>query len=413
MTDMENFDAEFARIAELNNPPLVSQELHKKSDAFKTAYHALRRKMRNDKYRANNKEKINENRRDKYKAKREAEITPIIATIPKVELTDVNLEIKREKPAVRRKNDELSDNTKIAYIRVVKKLYKHYKKEDLPENDHLLKYLNGVDYNTTYIWKNHSYIIENAEDIFEKYQSEIPHLYSVFSKFKGKKLPLIAEKLYPLMTAVNKNYADNRGKDVYVNEDAVKKVSFDRADVLENLEKLTDPTDRILYALTFLLPTRRLSDFRKMMWSAWCDSKDCDVVNLMNYNWIDSDYNVMTINTTKNKKPVIIEIDDDLRKELRKCLFSNVCSNKTSHIQYVLGKPYTAQDLSKKYERIMNHLYGFNFGAQDIRRIYCTKSVVLNISNHQELYNDAVAVGHSLAEHIAYCLPNTSLTQSV
>ena len=61
----------------------------------------------------------------------------------------------------------------------------------------------------------------------------------------------------------------------------------------------------------------------------------------------------------------------------------------------------------------MNHLYGFNFGAQDIRRIYCTKSVVLNISNHQELYNDAVAVGHSLAEHIAYCLPNTSLTQSV
>jgi len=156
-----------------------------------------------------------------------------------------------------------------------------------------------------------------------------------------------------------------------------------------------------------------LSDFRKMMWSAWCDSKDCDVVNLMNYNWIDSDYNVMTINTTKNKKPVIIEIDDDLRKELRKCLFSNVCSNKTSHIQYVLGKPYTAQDLSKKYERIMNHLYGFNFGAQDIRRIYCTKSVVLNISNHQELYNDAVAVGHSLAEHIAYCLPNTSLTQSV
>ncbi len=54
MTDMENFDAEFARIAELNNPPLVSQELHKKSDAFKKAYHALRRKMRNDKYRANN-----------------------------------------------------------------------------------------------------------------------------------------------------------------------------------------------------------------------------------------------------------------------------------------------------------------------------------------------------------------------
>lgn len=408
MTDMENFDAEFARIAELNNPPLVSQELHKKSDAFKTAYHALRRKMRNDKYRANNKEKINENRREKYKAKKEAEITPIVATIPKVELTDVNLEIKREKPAVRRKNDELSDNTKTAYIRVVKKLYKHYKKEELPENDHLLKYLNGVDYNTTYIWKNHSYIIENAEDIFEKYQSEIPHLYSVFSKFRGKKLPLIAEKLYPLMTAVNKNYADNRGKDIYVNEDAIKKVSFDRADVLENLEKLTDPTDRILYALTFLLPTRRLSDFRKMLWSAWIDSNECNVVD---YNWIDSDYKFITINTTKNKNPIIIEINDDLRKELKKCW--RVSASAGTYNKWILGKEYTSQDLSKKYERIMNHLYGFNFGAQDIRRIYCTKSVVLNISNHQELYNDAVAVGHSLAEHIAYCLPNTSLTQSV
>lgn len=408
MTDMENFDAEFARIAELNNPPLVSQELHKKSDAFKTAYHALRRKMRNDKYRANNKEKINENRREKYKARRAVEITPIVATIPKVELTDVNLEIKREKPAVRRKNDELSDNTKTAYIRVVKKLYKHYKKEELPENDHLLKYLNGVDYNTTYIWKNHSYIIESAEDIFQKYQSEIPHLYSVFSKFRGKKLPLIAEKLYPLMTAVNKNYADNRGKDVYVNEDAIKKVSFDRADVLENLEKLTDPTDRILYALTFLLPTRRLSDFRKMLWSAWSDNNKCNVVD---YNWIDSDYKIITINTTKNKNPIIIEIDDDLRKELKKCW--RVSSSAGTYNQWILGKEYTSQDLSKKYEKIMNHLYGFNFGAQDIRRIYCTKSVVLNISNHQELFNDAVAVGHSLAEHIAYCLPNTSLTQSV
>ena len=146
-----------------------------------------------------------------------------------------------------------------------------------------------------------------------------------------------------------------------------------------------------------------------MIWRAWI--VDEEMCNVMNYNLIDDNYKVMTINTTKNKKPIIIEIDDDLSKELRQCW--GVYISAGTYNKWILGKPYTAQDLSKKYEKIMNHLYGFNFGAQDIRRIYCTKSVVSNISNHQELINDAVAVGHSLAEHIAYCLPNTSLTQSV
>lgn len=398
MTDMENFNQEYERIIALQSSPLIARELKLKSYEFREAYKSLRAKTRNGRHRTGAKDLINERRREKYKADKEAKKSPIISVIPKVEIADVNTEIKRENPAVKRDVDELSENTKIAYIGVIKRVYRHFKNEELNEKDHLLKYLNGEKYNTSYIFKNHSYIIEKAESIFSTFQSDIPHLYSVFSKFKGQ-ITRIAEKLYPFMKAVNKNYVENRGRDVYVNEDAVKKVSFETEKVLENMEKLNDD-EKLLYALTFLLPTRRLHDYRFMRHTNNADEEiaKTSISQFHSYNWIVGG-NIMYINYTKNKQAVIIPLSENVKK------YVMVYANKPNNTEgWVLGANYTPHGLTRKYTKIMEKLYGYNFSPQDIRRIYCTASV-RNVNTLNELREDATAVGHSLAEHIAYVLP--------
>lgn len=71
MTDMADFDAEFARIREYNNASITAEELNKKSNEFRDAYIKLSRKQRNDRYREKNREEINEKRRIAYKVAKE------------------------------------------------------------------------------------------------------------------------------------------------------------------------------------------------------------------------------------------------------------------------------------------------------------------------------------------------------
>lgn len=401
MAHEPDFQAEFNRIAEINNPPLVAHELHLKSYEFRDAYRALRRKMRNDKYRITAKDKINESRREKYKLQKELNPRPIVAKIPKVDIEAVNTEIKREDPAPKRDIEDLSDNTVVSYINIIKKIYKHYNGKECEDTDHLIRYLNAdPKYNTQQIYKYHSYIIDKAEDIFNTFQKDIPQLYSVFSKFKGKKLPTIAEKLYPFMKAVNKNYVDNRGKDVYVNESACKNVSFDRDDVIKNMDKLEDD-EKLLYALTFLQPIRRLHDFRFMRHATHTPDKPTDDIN---YNWVING-ELIVINNTKNKDKMGIPITDEY---LKKIIMLHAHKSNTD---FVLGKYYEPHALTRMFSKIMSKVYDYNFNFMDIRHLYCTH-MVKNMNNLTSLKENARAVGHNLTEHLAYVIPTGNPTEN-
>lgn len=401
MADMENFNEEYERISKLLISQEIAKELKNKSPEFCLAYHRMKRKTRNAKYVEKSKDDINQRRREKYAELKKSFQKPIVAVIPKAELSSVVVEAKREAPAVPRLNNELSENTIIAYTGVVKKIYKHYNNKELPTEDHLLKYLNNIPYNSVYIWKKHSYIIDNVEDIFNNFQNDIPHLYSVFSKFKGKYCPQIAEKLYPYMTAVNKNYTDNRNKNIYVNEDAVSKVSFIRDEVLSNMEKLNDD-EKLLYGLLFLIPSRRLHDFRFMRHVEVDDIEKEPDFHL--YNWIVGG-DMMIIHNTKNKDKIQIPLCD----ELKKIIFHHKNAPYNTDKNWILGKFYQAHQISRYFSQIMAKVYDYNFGCRDIRRIYCTQSVK-NMTSATVLKKEARETGHNLEEHINYVLPPSNIS---
>ena len=396
MADMTNFAEEYTRITSIGNSKLIAKELKEKSLEFKEEYNRLRRKTRNDKYREPVKDKINEKRREIYKKKKEENQRPIVATIPDVKIEDVNTEITRDTSVKKRDVNDLSENTKKSYLAIVKKLYKKYTGKQLLPVDHLYRYLEGdKNYNTSMIFKHHSYIIDVVGDIFVNYQKDIPQLYSVFSKFRGKQIPKIAEALYPFMKSVNKNYEENRGKNVVVNEEEVNKISFERDDVIKNMEKLDYDNEKMLYALTFLLPTRRLYDYRYLK-----IAKSIDDTKNKEYNWYYD--NNIYINITKNKKESVIPITDPYLKDL----FNNIDIDE--HFgAFVFKKFLKPHEINRMFNKIMMKIYDCKFNLMDIRHLYCTNKVK-NMNNINELKNDAEQIGHSLTEHIAYVIPTTN-----
>lgn len=393
---MDNFQEEYQRISSMTNAKLIAKELKMKSLEFKEEYNKMKRKARNQLYQANNKDKNNEKRREKYKQEKEENQRPIIAKIPEVKIEDVNTEITRDTPVKKRDINDLSENTIKSYLAIVKKLYKKYKGKQLLPVDHLYRYLEGdKKYSTTQIFKHHSYIIENIEDIFKNYQKDIPQLYSVFSKFKGKQVPKIANALYPYMKSINENYEDNRGKNVVINEEEVNKISFNSNDVIKNMDLLDYDAEKMLYAFTFLLPTRRLHDYRYLKIATTLeDTKNKE------YNWIYND--TLYINITKNKKECIIKIDNEYLKNL----ISNI--NIDEHFGGFMFKKFLKpHEITRMFKNIMTKIYGTNFNLMDIRHLYCTDKVK-NMNNINDLKKDAENVGHSLAEHIAYVIPTTN-----
>ena len=137
---MDNFQEEYQRISSMTNAKLIAKELKMKSLEFKEEYNKMKRKARNQLYQANNKDKNNEKRREKYKQEKEENQRPIIAKIPEVNIENVNMDVERA-PVKKRDINDLSENTIKSYLAIVKKLYKKYKGKQLLSVDHLYRYL--------------------------------------------------------------------------------------------------------------------------------------------------------------------------------------------------------------------------------------------------------------------------------
>ena len=126
MTDMDNFEAEFARIKGLGNCNLIAKELKAKSDEFRKAYDKKGKKIRNDKYQAHAKDKRNEGRREKRKAMKEAGLLevekPITHIITPLNVEEVDTTIKREY-ADSKKLKDLTESSIKTYGDIIRAIY--------------------------------------------------------------------------------------------------------------------------------------------------------------------------------------------------------------------------------------------------------------------------------------------------
>jgi len=385
----------FNQIHSISNPSLISKKLKEYPHEFVDNYRKYFHKLRVAKSRELNKDKINKARREMRKLKNETIVKPIQHIDKPIDIEAVDTDIKREYKAGA-KITKLNDNTIDNYIKSIKAIYPKYN-NDKPLNDdaEILKMLNGVKYNSTKLYKQNKYIIDNIKDIATNYPSYLPKLYSIYSRLNGKNLKQLREAIYPYMTAYNANYTENRSN-VVVNKEMTSKISFDTANVIENANKIDDVYDKLIYMLLFLMPTRRLYDYRIMRIA----TKKGDTDDMV-FNWYY--LGKMYINNTKNKKVMVLDIPNEI---------INVINKLPLNTDYIFGKFYNAPTLSRKFAKITNDLYGDPFNAVDIRKLYATYNLkTAGDTGDMKKYNEtAKKMGHSTSENANYSLKIDSLS---
>jgi hypothetical protein len=174
------------------------------------------------------------------------------------------------------------------------------------------------------------------------------------------------------------------------------KISFNTADVIENANKIDDAYDKLMYMLLFLMPTRRLYDYRIMRIA----TKKGDTDD-MEFNWYYQ--GKMYINNTKNKQKMILEAPNEI---------IGVINQLPADTDYIFGKLYTAPTLSRRFATITNDIYGDPFNAVDIRKLRATYNLkTAGDTGDMRKYNEtAKKMGHSTAENANYSLKIDSLS---
>jgi len=385
----------FNQIHSISNPSLISKKLKEYPHEFVDNYRKYFHKLRVAKSRELNKDKINKARREMRKLKNETIVKPIQHIDKPIDIEAVDTDIKREYKAGA-KITKLNDNTIDNYIKSIKAIYPKYN-NDKPLNDdaEILKMLNGVKYNSTKLYKQNKYIIDNIKDIATNYPSYLPKLYSIYSRLNGKNLKQLREAIYPYMTAYNANYTENRSN-VVVNKEMTSKISFDTRHIMGNVDEIDDVYDKLIYMLLFLMPTRRLYDYRIMRIA----TKKGDTDD-MAFNWYYQ--GKLYINNTKNKKVMVLDIPNEI---------INVINKLPLNTDYIFGKFYNAPTLSRKFAKITNDLYGDPFNAVDVRKLYATYNLkTAGDTGDMRKYNEtAKKMGHSTAENANYSLKIDSLS---
>ena len=405
---MDNFEEEYNRIKGLSNPNEVKNELKKKSLDFREEYRKKCRRTRNQKYASKMTEEAkkikNEKSREKRKANKEnnpaePEVRAITRITTPMNIETIDTTVKREYK-YSKKMRELSENTLKTYGNVVKAIYKKYHNKPLSEEAEISKYLRWEKHNATKLYKENEYIIKNIKDIAENSASSLNSLYCLFSRFNTKRLKLFREVIYPYMIEYNLHYEEHRN-DLEINQEEVAKISFEKADVLAIAETIENISYKVLYMLVFMMPVRRLSDFRLTI-IAYNEEETKDEIS--NWYWNNKIY----INTTKNKQKIILDIPEEITKIINEIIIpARRASN--DYLIYLIGN-YSQPYLSEAFSNLTKKIYGSAFTATDIRKIYCTRNLEKagGVGNINEVLSNQNLCGHSLAEHINYALPNTS-----
>ena len=398
MTDMDNFEAEFARIKGLGNGSHIAKELKAKSDEFRKAYDKKGKKMRNDKYQAHAKDKHNENRREKRKVMKEAGLLkvekPITHIAPPLNVEEIDTTIKREYTDNKKMKD-LTESSIKTYGNTIRWIYSKYHDKPIADDAEILKYLRFEKHDARKLYKQNEYIIKNIKNIAENHTSSLSQIYSLFSRFNTKKLKEFREVIYPYSSAYNKHYQEHRN-DFEINEEEVAKISFAKEDVLANAEKIEEKNlpMKILYLLMFMLPTRRLGDYRLTR-----IAKDEEDLKDEKNNWYYN--NKIYINITKDKKKIILDIPDEIVSIIKKNYLYYIQVSK-----YLIGS-YSQSYLSETFSQLMVQIYGSHFTATNIRKLYATHNIKTagGLDVIKEVLKNQKEMGHTFNEHLQYVIP--------
>ena len=316
-------------------------------------------------------QKKNEYQRE-WRAKRQGkEIEKeTIINKPVLDISLENTDPLKKKPK-RAKKIELKDSSIATYTSKLRAFHKRM--TGLPLSQNMIDAIEGKEYDKKAIQEEFKYLYEKIEYIKTNEINAIPNLCKVFTKFAG------FVKLIKILTPVKRNIEE--AEVIRRNETTIKEedmISFDKQEVLKNAVNLTDNYEKIMYLLMTLIPTRRLDDYRTMVYGK------------SDGNYFDDENMYIKEKDTKNKKSITIKIPNEIIDLLPK-------------LGYILGNEYTASALSVKFSNMMTKIYGKKIGALDLRRMYLT-TINNSGASYLERKNIAQAVGHSVEESLKYSM---------
>jgi len=328
---------------------------------------------RNKEYRERHRGKINTKRREN-RINEKAVITP-------VPLYDCDKILKPVNKLPKRKEKEKkAENTKSTYRSFIKSFYKRMTGEDLEENDEIIKSINEEKYSAMKISKKFKGIIEeNMRDIVRK-PYEVNNLYKILRDING--FTEICKGLYAYVLEYAKQYEEKRSVVIVEDTKDLDVISFEREDILENLERIINKVDKIIYGFIFMI-RGRMNDLRITM-----VAKDKEETTKLDNNYIYE--NKLYINSTKNGKEKIIEIPED---------FMRLCDGITEG--YLLGSKIAQSTLSQRLQRITKEMYGKSYTYLNIRHINATQ-INAKGASLKEREETSERAGHSVEQQLRY-----------
>jgi hypothetical protein len=347
-------------------------------------------------WRERRKEKLGDN---EYKKKERERIKEIYNK--KKELKPVKeeiIDIPKLKPLKRRINpiikNELKDKSKDIYIKFIKKFYKNYTDKELNENHDIIKAINNEKFIHKNVKEDFKFINEKIDDIIKKYHNVLYLVYAIFARIRG--LTPFIKKIYPYVERL-KDINQKKREDKIIENDKYEKISFEKEDIIKNLENNELKYDeKILYGLIFLLPPRRYNEYRITKIAKEKPNETNDVRYNYYYNGDIYIYNskVDTRNILERENSKIrdiIKVPNEIDKIINK-----------DH-EYLLGKENGESNIGKKLKRITKKIYGEEYGIIEIRRIKISKENERGM-DYKERRKMAKEMNHSIEQQSRYIL---------
>lgn len=381
--------AEFDAILALANPIAIRNKLAECDDDFKQAYHKYNRNLRYHRCKLN----------------RIAKEPETVAKTPIDFTTNMNTGAVRKNAPARVKKallkiglidciEPLTEGTIKNRLSVVSLIYQYKYNKPIPSNHHIIRYINNEKYNTTQIYKDFSFIIDDVVSVAQHLNTSTKVLYSVFCNFNIGQLSKIRLALYPYFLKVKTDYQAKRGAKATTKCLSVD-ISFERPDIVENAQKIDNIHLKLMYYIVMLLPPPRIGQLAELRLA----KNEADIMN-KSFNWFWNDtlyWNKTKTNTAykypDNTNPDLPD-DDDMPVEI-----TELIAQLPEDTDYLMGA-YANANISHTFVRVLYNIYKKKITCNDIRHIFCSKSILGK--NLQRITKDALNVNHKLNEHLCY-----------
>jgi hypothetical protein len=314
-----------------------------------------------------------------------------------------------------RSNKELTENSLKDYVsklNIIQKLFLEVPLNGIQKAE-IRKAIKGSPFDKSLIGMDYLAEIEKVikivretyanDNTFRGYINAISVLLSRIDDYK---------KQYQIAARVNiefsKQYNDERDKHIIAEKDKDKLISFSPEEIDANLKKLTNITDKVIYALSVHLLRRLEIRYLKL---AYQDDGD----KTENYLIVDKKYNpsVAIFNdykTSSSYKKQITEIPDEIKALIKEYLIVK----KINIGDYVLGLDRNKKEMisqgnfSNKIKAVFNKLYDANITNRWVRTAYATETDGAMLEAQQKFEEHAAKLSHSVKVHRQYIKKNDS-----